>query len=154
MKKSLFSVVIASVILNANVYANTTTSTNAAEVKASKTLPPKPPAPTVNKTAESTKKKTSTSSANKTSNATSTTNTANANQTVVLQMGAFTDPSLAYKQAAKVSLLGVPARVVPMKNSNGDIVRVVRSSSRLKQVDAEKTAADLREQQVNVLLMH
>lgn len=75
------------------------------------------------------------------------------NTAVVLQLGAFTDPNLAYKQAAKVSLLGVPAKVVRVKNRNGDTVRIVRSSTRLQQAEAEKAAADLREQQVNVILM-
>lgn len=75
------------------------------------------------------------------------------NSTVVLQLGVFTDPGLAYKQAAKVSMLGVPAKVVRVKKKNGNTMRVVRSSVRFPQAEAERVAADLREQQVNPILM-
>lgn len=75
------------------------------------------------------------------------------NATVVLQLGVFTDPGLAYKQAAKVSMLGVPAKVVRVKKKNGNTMRIVRSSSRFPQAEAERVAADLREQQVNPILM-
>lgn len=75
------------------------------------------------------------------------------NATVVLQLGVFTDPGLAYKQAAKVSMLGVPAKVVHIKKKNGNTMRVVRSSARFPQAEAERVAADLREQQVNPILM-
>lgn len=163
MKKTLFSAAVAGVLLSANAYA---------ETKTAKTVPPKQPTPTIQNSqskdvVESAKKananntntqakaepnkpaETQTQAAKPASN---TAASESKKETVVLQLGAFTDPNLAYRQAAKVSLMGVPAKVVRVKNKNGDYVRVVRSSQRLKQADAEKTAADLREQQVNVLL--
>lgn len=125
--------------LNAHAHAET----------AAQALPPKTPAPSVAKNQAEAKV-----ASHSGDNMQKTAGNAGGNrETVTLQMGAFTDPNLAYKQAAKASLLGLPSRVVHMKNRNGDTVRVVRSSYRLKQVEAEKIAADLREQQVNVLLM-
>ncbi|UOP04779.1 SPOR domain-containing protein [Conchiformibius kuhniae] len=71
----------------------------------------------------------------------------------VIQSGAFTDPDLADAQAGRISLLGVPSRVVEKKNAQGNIVRVVRSK-RMTQEDAERVAERLtREHDVAVLLM-
>lgn len=153
MKKTLLSSLIIGAMLSMNAYAEN--------------LPAKTPTPTANATpaaaatqnknaAASTQAKSAKANTVRTQRAAASNNQTAATsnrQTVTVQMGAFTDPNLAYKQAAKASLLGLPARVVHMKNRNGDVVRVVRSSTRLKQADAEKIAADLREQQVNVLLM-
>lgn len=155
MKKTLLSSLIIGAMLSMNAYAEnlpakTPTPTANATPAAAATQNKNAAASTQAKSAKANTARTQRAAANTSNNQTAATSN---RQTVTVQMGAFTDPNLAYKQAAKASLLGLPARVVHMKNRNGDVVRVVRSSTRLKQADAEKIAADLREQQVNVLLM-
>lgn len=79
---------------------------------------------------------------------------AEARDGVTLQVGAFLTHGLADTQAAKVSLLGVPARVVKVKNADGYVIRVVRSRERLKQAEAEKVAGRLQKNNVPVLLLN
>lgn len=143
LKHRLRLAVVAMTVAALNAHAHAETAAQA--------LPPKSPAPSLNNKSHHHAAQMNVSAVSQ--NAAVNTRAGGARETVTLQMGAFTDPNLAYKQAAKASLLGLPSRVVHMKNRNGDTVRVVRSSYRLKQVDAEKIAADLREQEVNVLLM-
>lgn len=71
----------------------------------------------------------------------------------VLQTGAFANSGLASAQAGRISLLGVPSKVVEITDEQGNIVRVVRSN-RMPQKEAERLAERLeKEHSVPVLLM-
>lgn len=72
---------------------------------------------------------------------------------VLIQVGAFTNADLADMQAAKVALLGVPTRIMKVTNSQGKSVRLVRSRHRIKQAEAEKMVNNLRNNDVQALLL-
>lgn len=147
MKKSLFTIALMATLTTMSSFSqaadtNTPVDTSKKIEKISEKSTDK------EKNAKVTKQLTSSTSINNKPVATASNDAA-----VILQLGAFTDPNLAYKQAAKASLLGLPAKVVPMKKKNGSTVRVVRSSTRLPQAEAEKVAANLRQQQMNTILI-
>lgn len=83
-----------------------------------------------------------------------TAETENHQSGVVLQVGAFRTDRLADSQVAKVSLLGVPAKIVKIKDAEGNVMRVVRSRQRLKQAEAEKAVGRLEKNNVPVLLLN
>lgn len=150
MKKSLHAIMLMATLASGYVYAENHTAITTAPAEEQMTTSTRKQIEKITEKSTLTEKNAKASRKNTTS---SKSVAISNNATVILQLGAFTDPNLAYKQAAKASLLGVPAKVVYMKKRNGDMVRVVRSSTSLPQAEAEKVAADLREQQVNAILM-
>lgn len=79
--------------------------------------------------------------------------TSNHQSGVLIQAGAFRTDALADSQMAKVSLLGLPAQVVRVKDANGNVMRIVRSRERLKQAEAEEVVGRLSRHNVQTLLI-
>lgn len=75
------------------------------------------------------------------------------NDQVLIQSGAFKNQVLADRQAAKVSLLGVPSKVVELRDAEGNIVRVVRSNHSMSQKDAEAVVDRLEKNNVHAMLL-
>lgn len=72
---------------------------------------------------------------------------------VLIQVGAFRTGTLADTQMAKVSLLGLPAKVVQLKDAEGNLISVVRSRERWNQADAEKMMGRLEQHNVPTFLI-
>lgn len=71
----------------------------------------------------------------------------------IVQSGAFKNSALANGQAAKVSLLGVPSTVVELKNEQGETIRVVRSSKKMLQKEAEEVVDRLDKEHIHAMLL-
>ena len=72
---------------------------------------------------------------------------------VLIQSGAFKNQVFAEEQAAKVSLLGVPSGVVEIQDTEGNIVRVVRSKQSMPQKEAEVVIDRLEQNNVRAMLI-
>lgn len=72
---------------------------------------------------------------------------------VLIQSGAFKNQQFADQQAAKVSLLGVPSTVVEVTDTEGNVVRVVRSKNRMPQKEAEEVIERLEKNDVRAILL-
>lgn len=71
---------------------------------------------------------------------------------VVVQSGAFKNPKFAERQAAEVSLLGVPSSVVAVQDDEGGTVSVVQSQPML-QKDAEAVLEHLEQNKIHALML-